>query len=329
MRETLTIEGGPVVLTPSGTRDLPEALAEHREEAETRLTEHGAVLFRGFDMTTAEDFAGFGRAVSAARLDYTYRSTPRSTVTDGVFTTTEYPADQEIALHCENAYQRTWPLKLAFFCQTPATTGGETPLADLRKVTAALAPDLLDRFETRGVRYVRHYRPHIDLPWQTVFQTDSRQGVAAYCVAHGIDHTWLDDTVLRTAQTSQGVAYHPRTGERVHFNQAHLFHGSNLPAETARALTSLYGSDGLPRNATYGDGTPLATEDLVAVRAAFATAQVTFPWERGDVLLVDNMRMSHGRRPYTGPRKVLATLMDSYAPGRGSEGEAPNHPAGS
>ncbi|WP_261720517.1 TauD/TfdA family dioxygenase [Streptomyces sp. FZ201] len=314
MKETLTIEGGPLVLTPSDTRDLPKALTDHREEVDTRLTEQGAVLFRGFDMTTPEDFARFGRAASAARLDYTYRSTPRSTVTDGVFTTTEYPADQEIAPHCENAYQRTWPLKLAFFCQTPATTGGETPLADLRAVTAALDPDLLDRFETRGVRYVRHYRPHIDLPWQVVFQTDSREGVAAYCADHGIDHTWLDDTTLRTAQTSQGVAYHPRTGERVVFNQAHLFHVSNLPPETARALTSLYGPEGLPRNATYGDGTPLAPEELAAVRDAFAAAMVTFPWEAGDVLLVDNMRMAHARRPYEGPRKVLATLMDSYAP---------------
>ncbi|WP_330241208.1 TauD/TfdA family dioxygenase [Streptomyces sp. NBC_00525] len=314
MKETLTIEGGPVVLAPTDTRDLPQALAGHREETETLLTRHGAVLFRGFDMGTPEDFVCFGHAASETRLAYTYRSTPRSTVTDGVFTTTEYPADQEIALHCENAYQRTWPRKLAFFCHTAATTGGETPLADLRKVTAALDSGLLRRFERHGVRYIRHYRPHIDLPWQTVFQTDSREGVAAYCADHGIDHTWLDDTTLRTAQTSQGVAHHPLTGERVVFNQAHLFHSSNLPPETARALTSLYGPEGLPRNATYGDGTPFAAGELATVREAFAGAQVAFPWQAGDVLLVDNMRMAHGRRPYTGPRRVLATLMEAHTP---------------
>ncbi|GLF92747.1 TauD/TfdA family dioxygenase [Streptomyces yaizuensis] len=309
MKDTLVVEGGPLVVTPDGSRDLPAVAAARRAEIEERLTAHGAVLFRGFDVASAEEFARFGEAVSPQQLDYVYRSTPRSAVTDGVFTTTEYPAEQEIPLHCENAYQRTWPLKLAFCCLVPATTGGETPLADLRTVTAALDPALLERFATRGVRYTRHYRPYIDIPWQVVFQTETREGVAAYCAEHDIDHTWLDDTTLRTAQTSQGVATHPRTGERVLFNQAHLFHVSNLPPETARGLLSLYGEERLPRNASYGDGTPLAPEDLAAVRRAFADAAVAFPWETGDVLLVDNMRMAHGRRPFTGPRRVVASLM--------------------
>src|SRR5262249_5698532 len=152
-----------------------------------------------------EDFERVGEALSPQKLDYTYRSTPRSSVGKGVFTTTEYPPDQEIALHCENAYQREWPRRVAFGCLVASATGGETPLADMRRVHTALGDELVDRFETRRVRYVRHYRPHIDIAWEVVFQTSDRAEVAAYCDAHGIEHEWLDATTLRTAQTNQGT----------------------------------------------------------------------------------------------------------------------------
>ena len=31
-------------------------------------------------------------------------------------------------------------------------------------------------------------------------------------------------------------------------------------------------------------------------------------WEKGDLLLVDNFLVMHGRRPFVGARKVLASL---------------------
>jgi alpha-ketoglutarate-dependent taurine dioxygenase len=33
------------------------------------------------------------------------------------------------------------------------------------------------------------------------------------------------------------------------------------------------------------------------------------PWQRGDVALVDNYVTMHGRRTFTGTRKVLASLI--------------------
>jgi alpha-ketoglutarate-dependent taurine dioxygenase len=304
----------PLVVTPRSGRpdDLAEAVADHREALEERLLEHGALLLRGFAVTGVEDFARFGAAVSKEPLDYVYRSTPRSALGEGVFTATEYPAEQEIALHCENAYQREWPLKLALCCLTAPATGGETPIADMRAVAGAIGPDLLDMFEQRQVRYVRHYRPHIDIPWQVVFQTDDRADVARYCEEHGIEHEWRDAETLRTAQTAQGVARHPVTGERVFFNQAHLFHRSSLDPEVAASLIDLFGRDALPRDACFGDGTDIPDAHLDVVRAAFRDSAVRFRWEAGDVLLLDNMRMAHGRRPYTGSRRVVATLLDLH-----------------
>ncbi|GAA1999244.1 TauD/TfdA family dioxygenase [Catenulispora subtropica] len=314
--------GSPLVVSPaSGAPDLAEVVAAHRARIDERLLDHGAVLFRGFPVASVEEFARFGSALSPQALDYVYRSTPRSSVGEGVFTATEYPADQEIALHCENAYQREWPLKLALCCLVAPATRGETPLADLRRVTGAVGQEILDAFEQRQVRYIRHYRPHVDLPWEVVFQTSDRGELAEFCAAHGIEHSWLDATTLRTAQTAQGTARHPVTGERVLFNQAHLFHRSSLPPQIAASLAELFGVDRLPRDAVFGDGTDIPLAYLEAVRAAFRSASVQFPWQPGDVLLIDNMRMAHGRRPYTGERKVIATLLELYS-GQGTEGTA-------
>lgn len=308
----------PRLIKPGADRDLAAFIAAHQTAVEECLLEYGAVLLRGFDVASVEQFERVGDELSSEKLGYMYRSTPRSTVGKGVFSTTEYPPDQEIVLHCENAYQREWPRKVAFCCLVAPAEGGQTPVADMRRVNAAIGADLMDRFESRRVRYVRHYRPHIDIPWEVVFQTCDRAEVAAYCEAHGIEHEWLDANTLRTAQTNQGVARHPVTGERVFFNQAHLFHVSALGAEVATSLVNLFGRDRLPRNAYFGDGGEIALDDLERVRRAFAGAAVDFAWQPGDVLLLDNMQVAHGRRPFRGPRRVLASLLGSYPGGEGA-----------
>lgn len=304
----------PLLVRPvSARQDLAEFIERNRDAIETRLLDRGALLFRGFDIRTVACFERVGAAVSSRNLDYTYRSTPRSAVGKGVFTATEYPPEQDIALHCENAYQRHWPLKIAFCCLVAPESGGETPIADMRRVTAAIGESLLEQFDSRGVLYVRHYRPFIDIPWEVVFQTSDRSEVAAYCLANDIAHEWLDASTLRTAQVNQGTAKHPVTGERVFFNQAHLFHVTNLDAAVSTSLIRLYGPDRLPRQAYYGDGEDISAEHLQRVRDAFAGESVSFPWQVGDVLLLDNMQMAHGRHRFTGKRQILATLLDESA----------------
>jgi alpha-ketoglutarate-dependent taurine dioxygenase len=229
-----------------------------------------------------------------------------------VYTASEYPKHAEIPLHNENAYQRDWPVSLLFGCTQPATRGGQTTLARTADVTARIGNAIVDTFAERRVAYVRNYVPGLDLPWQTVFQTHDRNAVASYCQTEEIAFEWLAGDALRTRQISQGVATHPRTGERLWFNQAHLFHVSALEETTREALLSLYAADQLPRQAYFGDGEPIPEDVLAHVRAAFSAARVTFDWERGDVLLVDNMQVAHGRASYTGPRTVLVAMSQPY-----------------
>ncbi len=110
----------------------------------------------------------------------------------------------------------------------------------------------------------------------------------------------------------QAVATHPQTGERVWFNQAHLFHVSTLPPDIRQALVSVLGEENLPRQAYYGDGSPIAAADLDAIRAAYWQETVVFPWQQGDILLLDNMLTAHGRRPFAGSRQVVVGIAEPF-----------------
>jgi alpha-ketoglutarate-dependent taurine dioxygenase len=301
-----------VLATPSGPpAPLAPVLRSQRAALDALIDRTGGILFRGF---TVDDHT-FADAVAALcdPLPYIYRSTPRTELGGGIYTATEYPASQSIPMHCENAYQRDWPMRLWFHCACPATRDGETPLADVARVTDALDPALVRRFAARGVMYVRNYRPGLDLPWQTVFQTTERADVERYCAAHDIALEWLDGDALRTRQICPAVVPHPRTGRPLWFNQAHLFHVSSLAPAVRDALLAVYRPDDLPRHATFGDGSALEPADLDAIRAAFDAHTMQFPWQRGDTLVIDNMAIAHGRRPFTGPRRILVAMGAAYS----------------
>jgi alpha-ketoglutarate-dependent taurine dioxygenase len=302
----------PLVVQADANADLRVHCDRHAEEIQRSLLEHGAVLLRGFTVNRAA-FSELVERLWGARLDYTYRSTPRSAVADKVYTATLYPANRSIPLHCEEAYQTDWPLKIAFYCEQAATLGGETPLADMMAVTRRLDPALLARFRERGVQYVRTYAAGIDLPWTEVFQTHSRVEVERYCAVHDIEFSWRADGSLQTRQRCQGTARHPQLGLELFFNQAHLFHISSLGTELEAATLAALGESNLPRNAYFGDGAPIPRADLEAVRAALRRETVVFSWRNADVLLLDNMQVAHGRSPFKGARSVLVAMSQPYS----------------
>jgi alpha-ketoglutarate-dependent taurine dioxygenase len=302
----------PLLVEPAaGPLRLDEWVDRAADYLETRVRERGGVLLRGFQLEGVAAFERFIGKLSDELLDYRYRSTPRSEVSGKIYTSTEYPADQTIPMHNEMSYTRSWPAKIWFYSVTPAAEGGETPISDSRRVLEKIDPEIRERFKRHGVTYIRTYGGGMDLSWQNVFQTDDRAEVEAFCRDAGIEIEWLGADGLRTRQTCQATIVHPATGEEVWFNQAHLFHVSSLPAPVREFLLEEFGEQGLPRNSYYGDGSTIGDAELDAVRAAYEQTQVAFPWRTGDVLMLDNQRVAHGRKPYSGERKVVVGMAEA------------------
>ncbi|MBW8717187.1 MAG: TauD/TfdA family dioxygenase [Variovorax paradoxus] len=305
----------PVLMTPAHAgEDLLSAVQRLRPQIEESLLLAGGVLLRGFSVPAVETFQQFASSFGHPLLKYEFASTPRSAVSAstgaGVYTSTEYPAHQSIPLHNEQAYTREWPMKIWFHCVTASPEGGETPIADSRAVYRRMPGHIRKRFEP-GILYVRNFG-EMDVPWQKVFNTESRAEVQAFCERSGIAWEWKDDDGLRTRQLCQAVETHPATGEQVWFNQAHLFHISAREAEEREVLEEIYGIENVPRNTFFADGSTISDEIFAEVRAVLDAETVAFPWEEGDVLMLDNMLVAHARSPFKGPRKVIVAMAEPH-----------------
>ena len=243
-------------------------------------------------------------------LDYAGGTSPRSKVADGVYTSTEYPRQLEIPLHNEMSYSLRWPGRLYFFCATAPQAGGETPLADSRRVLQAMPASIVEEFERRELMYVRNLAPaHAPYnAWSKAFETADREQVEAHCRELDIGCEWQPGGGLRIHERRPATRVHPLSGERVWFNQAHLFHVSAIEPSVRASLLAAVGEENLPRHVYFGDGSPIADDMLDTVREVYRETAISFPWQPGDILMLDNRLVAHGRNPFTGDRKVIVAM---------------------
>lgn len=304
--------GTKVPILHCSAADLQALFGAGEDPLVDLLHAHGAVMLRGVGLAGIEGFRALVAATGRSSLTYDFGSTPRSEVGAGVFSSTEYPAAETIPQHNEQSYTTQWPGRVWFYCAIPPADRGATPLADSRRVLSQLDPALRREFCGRGLAYVRNMGTGLDLAWQDVFGTPNRAEIERYCLDHEITWEWIGDEQLRTRQLCQVEIDHPRTGDRLWFNQAHLFHISGLRPSVRETLLAVVDEEDLPRNVYFGDGCAIPDDMLDAVRAAYDSCTLSIPWQQGDVLLLDNMLMTHGREPFTGPRQVVVAMTEPY-----------------
>ncbi|GAA4279091.1 TauD/TfdA family dioxygenase [Aquimarina mytili] len=288
-------------------------LQQYKDDIENFISTNGALLIRGLAISNDKEFGEALKLLFGEDLaNYTYRSTPRTEVNQSnVYTATEYHASEVIPQHNENAYSNAWPMRIGFTCLIPADKMGNTPISDSREAYQKIPIEIREEFERKNIMYVRNYSD-IDLPWEEVFQTNNKAEVEQYCNENNLTFEWTDNG-LRTSQVNQATIMHPTTKEMLWFNQAHLFHSSSLGSEIKEGLIELLGEENLPRNSFFGDGTPIDEEALSIIRQVFEDTKFSFQWNKGDLLLLDNMLYTHGREPYEGNRKVLVGMAKKYS----------------
>ena len=273
----------------------------------------GGSLFRGLNINSIEKFENLCINFEDNIVDYKDGNSPRTKISNSVYTSTEYPSEVFISQHNELSYSNHRPRYLMFCCIKPSLTGGETPLADCRKILAQIPDKIKDEFSRKGLKYIRNLQNgnKIGKSWQDTFETSDKDKINEFCKKNDINYTWLKNDILRLIQIGPVTLKHDITKEEVWFNQATQFHPHYLPKDLANYMKILYGDNPLdyPQHVQFGDNTDIPIEYLDTVTSVVADNTKSFSWAEGDVLFIDNALLSHGRMPYTGERKILVSCL--------------------
>ncbi|KGT73214.1 hypothetical protein MA20_45900 [Bradyrhizobium japonicum] len=273
------------------------------------LYTHGALLIRGLP-PDIERFATlcdlFGPPASHSEL-----SSLRTRLGDGVYTSTDHPADQKIQMHNEQAYLSYWPKIASFMCVTPPMSGGETPIADCRDFDPELPADLRSRLRTQGVKYVRNIGSESTIPWKAVYGVESREELEVYCALKNIELHWRSDGTPRTISSLPAYIRHPVTGTDCFFNNiVSASHHSLAPRQRAQIEKLFSTALDQPNSVLFGDGEPISFDEIQALLSAYERRTFQFDWAAGDILIADNVLVAHARNPFKGARKVVVRIND-------------------
>lgn len=275
------------------------------------LTEYGAIRFSGFRVPHVAAFRQAFQALAGDPITYLEQSSPRQPLGDKVYTSTEYDPDRKIFLHNEQSYNINFPQYISFYCEIASPVGGETPLANTRRILERIDPSVKRRLCDMGYLYVRNFGSFMSMPWQSGFQLTDPAALEDYCTRNQISYEWLDGrggARLRTRQKRPVIARHPLSGESVWFNHLTFFHKLSLDPDLNELIDETCTDAERPHATYYGDGTPLERDVIQHLRQAYCSEETAFAWRAGDVLLLDNMLVSHGRRTFKGNRKIAVAM---------------------
>src|SRR5262249_55630173 len=133
-------------------------------------------LFRGFLVDSVQEFEEFASTV-CDELFADYGDLPREQLGGKVYGSTPYPSDETILFHNESSHMHQWPMLIWFYCVKAAEQGGESPILDCRRVYQLMDPKLRERFEQKGLLYLRNFTAGLDVRWQDFFGTSEKSHV--------------------------------------------------------------------------------------------------------------------------------------------------------
>jgi len=284
--------------------NLEQWIANNKSFCDDSMKKHGAILFRNFNINSVEDFSEFVKTLGLQAQKYTNRTSPRYSVAENVYTSTTQPKTEIIHFHSENSYSQTPPDKLIFCCIIPAQIGGETPLADNRLVLNNIPESIQSKFRNLGVLYKRRVSDELGLGWNEIFQVQTKEEVEEQCKKNNIQFHWIGD-ILDLSWKGPAIVNHALTGEEIWFNHAFFFNKFSYSEDFLSILDS---EDDLPFSTFYGDGSSISREEYDLIKNAYDHSRVDFPWQKGDLLIVDNFLISHSRNSYDGDRQILVSI---------------------
>ncbi len=321
----ITKEKLPLVIEPKKKLNLLEfldLLKQNNTFFKKSLLDYGGLLFRNCPVTNENDFAALIEGLDVGKfMNYIGGDSPRNKIREGVYTSTEAPPSIKIPLHNEFSFVNKFPKHIFFYCHVAPQDKGETIIGDARKIYNDIDASVRERFNTKGLRYVSRYfyknnfmrfiAQNSHKSWIDVFETNEKSEVERLCKENDFQLKWTKNDWLQMSHDRPATLTHPMTKENIWFNQAHLYDfnpkflgwGRYLGTKLVycRKYTKLH-------EVFFGDGTSIPRQDLYHIMDVLDSNTIAFPWQRGDVMVLDNILTMHGRATFTGKRKILTAM---------------------
>lgn len=274
----------------------------------------GFLAFTGFnaDMATFEKFSN---QFSSDYMDHTGGGSLRQVINkegDGTILSVSYnynpdegrfgEAEQKtfgLPLHADRSYADSQPPLMWFHCMVPAKNDGQTTIADGVKLYQALSERSKQVFESDQVDYIRTYP---DGEWQLWADTQNLEDVKAYCKANGINLTITAENGVRT-HSLRWAAVTPRwTDQKAFVNSIPIVMWQEHDLKIQRSIVRM------------ADGSPIPSDVVEDMWKVCDEHTHNIPWHAGDLVMIDNTRMMHGRRPFTGRERQISVRMARTVP---------------
>ncbi|VEG91944.1 TauD/TfdA family dioxygenase [Legionella spiritensis] len=294
------------------------------------LLRYGVILFRGFHVNTPDEFLACIQASALGpHYNYDFCPVPRTKLREGVFTSSEFPARYNLALHNEKSYSSEFPSHIFFNCNIAPKSGGQTSLANGHKIWLSLPEFLQQKLQTQGILYRKHYygngltykiilllaKNPVYKTWMDEFQTNDKHTVEQLLAKSGEQILWKGNDLI-TEKYLPAFYIHPVSGKIVWFNQSNqLASHCNAVNDYVEEITKnvlirhiLLHRSLHPHMAYYGNGKSISKKDSCYISQAFQKNTVLHAWQPGDLMIIDNYACLHGKTPHTGNRLILAGM---------------------
>lgn len=288
-----------ILVTPSTSNNILEldvnAIIEH-------IKMSGAVMFKGFNADAAlfEKFSNsfsndFMNNVGSGSWRKTKNYSSDGTVQNVAYT---YGIGHQrtfpLPLHADRAYVKSRPEVMFFMCEIPAAQDGQTTVCDGIDVYNGLSETTRKLLDEKRIKYIRHYE---DGEWQTLYQTHDFSQIEKYCADNDMYLERRDDNSIYTEYVHTGVP---------------LTKWQNVKSFCNSVQIGLWQEYGMGRKTTFvrfEDDTEIPEDIRKEFDEVSEALTAEIPWQAGDIAIVDNTRMLHGRRSFTDENRAILTRM--------------------
>ena len=271
--------------------DNASILELDKEQIISLFKSDGILLFRRFDVDT-DTFKEFTNLLSIDFRNYAGGAFSRRVINGDQTLLSVNDFKSEIKLHGEMYYQQNIPLMLWFFCANPPLADGETTVCDGRQFFHEISSSTKELFNKKKLKFTVSISKE---EWQKKYQTDNLNTLEKICHKNNTHLTVNDDQSILIEYICPAIIP-SRCGKY------QVFINSLLPT---KQLSS--------KILKFEDNSEIPEEVVFELNEIAEKITTEISWQKGDILMIDNTRILHGRRAFADDQRDIYIRLCSPA----------------